>query len=66
MKRHLIRDGKSRYKVRNFNSCIDCEYMHLYKIENGWGACYDRGMTRFTYDSFKEGRKHLLSLASRY
>ena len=66
MLKNLTRDGKSRYKVRNFNSCIDCEYMYLYKIENGWGACYDHGMTRFTYDSFKEGRKHLLSLASRY
>ena len=63
MKRHLIRNGKSSYKVRN---CIDCDFMYLYKIENGWGACYDRGMTRFTFDSFQEGRKFLLSLSSRY
>ena len=66
MERHLERNGKGRYRVRNFNTCIDCEYMYLYKIENGWGACYDHGMTRFTFDTFSEGRKHLLSLASRY
>ena len=66
MLKNLTRLPKGRYKVRNFNSCIDCEFMYLYKIDNGWGACYDHGMTRFTYDSFKEGRKHLLSLASRY
>ena len=66
MLKNLTRLSNGRYKVRNFNSCIDCEYMYLYKIDNGWGACYDHGMTRFTYDSFKEGRKHLLSLASRY
>lgn len=66
MIRNLTRDGKSSYKVRNFNSAIDCDFMHLYKIDNGWGACYDRGMTRFTFDSFKEGRDFLLSLAARY
>ena len=66
MERHLTRNGKSHYKVRNFNSAIDCEFMFLYKLDNGWGACYDNGMTRFTFDTFREGRKHLLSLASRY
>ena len=66
MLKNLTRLSKGRYKVRNFNSCIDCDFMYLYKIDNGWGACYDRGMTRFTFDTFKEGRKYLLSLASRY
>lgn len=66
MLKHLERTGNSTYRVRNFNSAIDCEFMYLYKLKNGWGACYDHGMTRFTYDSFREGRKHLLSLAGRY
>ena len=66
MKKHLERNGKSSYRVRNFNSAIDCEFMFLYKLDNGWGACYDHGMTRFTFDTFSEGRKYLLSLASRY
>ena len=66
MLKNLTRLSNGRYKVRNFNSCIDCEFMYLYKIDNGWGACYDHGMTRFTFDTFSEGRKHLLSLASRY
>ena len=66
MLKNLTRLSKGRYKVRNFNSAIDCEFMFLYKLDNGWGACYDGGMTRFTFDSFQEGRKFLLSLSSRY
>ena len=66
MLKNLTRLSNGRYKVRNFNSCIDCDFMYLYKIDNGWGACYDHGMTRFTFDTFIEGRKYLLSLASRY
>lgn len=66
MKRHLERNGNGGYRVRNLNTCIDCDYMYLYKIDNGWGACYDHGMTRFTFDKFTEGRKRLLSLSARY
>lgn len=39
MLKHLERTGNSTYRVRNFNSAIDCEFMYLYKLKKKWMGC---------------------------
>ena len=64
--RHLTREYKGGYSIKNNNISLDCDTVHVYRLDKaGYGVSFDRSMTKKVFNTFKLAREYALKITAK-
>lgn len=64
--RHLTREYKGGYSIKNNNISLDCDEMHVYRLDDSrYGISYDKSFTKKIFPNFKTAREYAIKITSK-
>lgn len=64
--RHLAREYKGGYSIKNNNISLDCGTVHVYRLDNArYGVSFDRSMTKKVFNTFNLAREYALKITDK-
>ena len=65
--RHLTREYKGSYSIKNNNISLDCDVLHVYRLDDAsrYGISYDNSATKRIFPNFKTAREYALKITSK-
>ncbi len=65
--RHLTREHRGSYSIKNNNISLDCGVLHVYRLDDGsrYGVAYDHSLTKRIFPNFKTAREYALKITSK-